>query len=132
MVAASFGPHLGKEPRLPDGGLGDGAVLLVLAHDHKFDIPLLELALRTPEFAYVGAMGSRRTHAQRMQALIERGIPAEQLARVASPLRPSGPSGQKPHPAHDQDSRRLRRRLPAAGAPSPARIGLPARTAGRS
>src|SRR5260370_7207666 len=40
-------------------------VICVLTHDPKFDVPVLEVALRTPA-AYVGAMGSRRTHNDRL------------------------------------------------------------------
>ena len=48
-------------------------VLAVLTHDEKFDIPLLEIALRSPA-AYVGAMGSRATHERRVALLKERGV----------------------------------------------------------
>jgi xanthine dehydrogenase accessory factor len=57
----------------------------VLTHDPKFDVPLLELALRTPA-AYVGAMGSRRTHRQRLALLRERGLGDAELARLHSPI----------------------------------------------
>jgi xanthine dehydrogenase accessory factor len=48
-------------------------VIAVLTHDPKFDVPLLEVALRLPEVAYVGAMGSRRTHDDRLEPLREAG-----------------------------------------------------------
>lgn len=57
----------------------------VLTHDAKFDVPLLELVLSLPA-AYIGAMGSRRTHAQREAALRARGVSAAQLARLHSPI----------------------------------------------
>lgn len=60
-------------------------VICVLTHDPKFDVPLLEVALRTPA-GYVGAMGSRRTHADRLEQLRERGLADEELARLASPI----------------------------------------------
>ncbi len=60
-------------------------VLCVLTHDPKFDIPLLELALRTPA-GYIGAMGSRRTHDDRMALLREAGLSEEELARLHSPI----------------------------------------------
>lgn len=56
-----------------------------LTHDAKFDIALLQRALRLP-VAYVGAMGSRRTHRTRMEALREAGVPETQLARLRSPI----------------------------------------------
>ncbi|MBP2702367.1 XdhC family protein [Microbispora sp. RL4-1S] len=60
-------------------------VICVLTHDPKFDVPLLEVALRTPA-AYVGAMGSRRTHEDRLARLREAGLPEETLARLRSPI----------------------------------------------
>jgi xanthine dehydrogenase accessory factor len=60
-------------------------VICVLTHDPKFDVPLLEIALRTPA-AYVGAMGSRRTHADRLERLREIGLGADELARLHSPI----------------------------------------------
>ena len=70
-----------------DAGRIDGrTVLCVLTHDPKFDVPLLEVALRLPEVGYVGAMGSRRTHDDRMKRLQEAGLTDEELARLASPI----------------------------------------------
>jgi xanthine dehydrogenase accessory factor len=60
-------------------------VICVLTHDPKFDVPLLEVALRTPA-AYIGAMGSRRTHEDRLARLRDEGLTEEELARLASPL----------------------------------------------
>ncbi|NJP22867.1 XshC-Cox1 family protein [Microbispora sp. SCL1-1] len=60
-------------------------VICVLTHDPKFDVPLLEVALRTPA-AYVGAMGSRRTHEDRLARLREAGLTEDELARLRSPI----------------------------------------------
>ncbi|MET9257460.1 XdhC/CoxI family protein [Streptomyces sp. NPDC003717] len=60
-------------------------VLCVLTHDAKFDIPLLRLALRLP-VAYVGAMGSRRTHLDRNERLRADGATELELARLRSPI----------------------------------------------
>ncbi|MEU1932914.1 XdhC/CoxI family protein [Streptomyces coeruleorubidus] len=60
-------------------------VLCVLTHDAKFDIPLLTEALRLP-VAYVGAMGSRRTHEDRNRRLREAGVSDRELARLRSPI----------------------------------------------
>ncbi|GAA3367559.1 XdhC family protein [Streptomyces sannanensis] len=60
-------------------------VICVLTHDPKFDVPLLEEALRRPA-AYIGAMGSRRTHEDRTKRLRAAGLDDEQLARVRSPI----------------------------------------------
>ncbi|MEV7388431.1 XdhC/CoxI family protein [Streptomyces sp. NPDC091215] len=60
-------------------------VLCVLTHDAKFDVPLLRLALRLP-VAYVGAMGSRRTHLDRNERLRDVGVTEWELARLRSPI----------------------------------------------
>ncbi|MEU8862342.1 XdhC/CoxI family protein [Streptomyces umbrinus] len=60
-------------------------VLCVLTHDAKFDVPLLQLALRLP-VAYVGAMGSRRTHLDRNERLREVGVTELELTRLRSPI----------------------------------------------
>jgi xanthine dehydrogenase accessory factor len=60
-------------------------VICVLTHDPKFDVPLLEVALRRPA-AYIGAMGSRRTHEDRLARLREAGVTEEELARLRSPI----------------------------------------------
>ncbi|WP_326745481.1 XdhC family protein [Streptomyces sp. NBC_00121] len=59
--------------------------LCVLTHDAKFDVPLLEAALKLP-VAYVGAMGSRRTHLDRNERLREVGVTELELARLHSPI----------------------------------------------
>jgi xanthine dehydrogenase accessory factor len=70
-----------------DAGRIDGrTVLCVLTHDPKFDVPLLEVALRLPQVGYVGAMGSRRTHEDRMARLKEAGLTDDELARLSSPI----------------------------------------------
>ncbi|MFG1944573.1 XdhC family protein [Nonomuraea sp. NPDC048826] len=60
-------------------------VICVLTHDPKFDVPLLEVALRTSA-GYVGAMGSRRTHEDRLDRLREAGMTEAELARLRSPI----------------------------------------------
>ncbi|MEV5506793.1 XdhC family protein [Streptomyces orinoci] len=74
-------PHRYLEAQRLDGR----TVLCVLTHDVKFDIPLLTYALQLP-VAYVGAMGSRRTHFDRVRLLREAGVSEEQLARLRSPI----------------------------------------------
>jgi len=70
-----------------DAGRVDGrTVLCVLTHDPKFDVPLLKVALRLPEVGYVGAMGSRRTHDDRLVRLKEAGLTEEEIARLSSPI----------------------------------------------
>ncbi|MCQ6551825.1 XdhC family protein [Streptomyces sp. C10-9-1] len=70
---------------LASTGVDGRTVLCVLTHDAKFDVPLLEAALRLP-VAYVGAMGSRRTHEDRNRRLREAGVTELELARLRSPI----------------------------------------------
>ena len=58
----------------------------MLTHDPKFDVPLLEVALRLPEVAYVGAMGSRRTHDDRVARLREAGMTEKEIDGLSSPI----------------------------------------------
>lgn len=74
-------PHRYLESTEVDGR----TVLCVLTHDAKFDVPLLEAALKLP-VAYVGAMGSRRTHEDRNKRLREVGVTELELARLRSPI----------------------------------------------
>jgi xanthine dehydrogenase accessory factor len=60
-------------------------VICVLTHDPKFDVPLLEVALRRPA-AYIGAMGSRLTSDDRLRRLRENGVSEVDLARLHSPI----------------------------------------------
>jgi len=63
----------------------DRTVICVLSHDARFDAELLAQALALP-VAYVGAMGSRTTHDRRVASLIERGVSADSLAGLHSPI----------------------------------------------
>ncbi|MFC8501476.1 XdhC family protein [Pedococcus sp. NPDC057267] len=70
-----------------DAGRVDGrTVVCVLTHDPKFDVPVLEIALRLPQVGFVGAMGSRRTHEDRLERLREAGLSEDELARLSSPI----------------------------------------------
>jgi xanthine dehydrogenase accessory factor len=66
-------------------GLGQRDVVCVLTHDAKFDVPAIVSALAT-DVGYIGAMGSRRTHAARIERLREAGVTDDQLARVMAPI----------------------------------------------
>ncbi|MFF8436189.1 XdhC family protein [Streptomyces bacillaris] len=66
-------------------GVDARTVICVLTHDPKFDVPLLVAALRTPA-AYIGVMGSRRTHDDRLARLREAGVDEAHLSRLASPV----------------------------------------------
>jgi xanthine dehydrogenase accessory factor len=68
------------------GEIDARTVICVLTHDPKFDVPLLEVALRLPEIGYLGAMGSRRTHDDRLARLREAGLTDAELTRLHSPI----------------------------------------------
>ena len=63
----------------------DRTVICVLTHDAKFDVPLLTLALRT-RAGYVGAMGSRSAHVERLTQLRKAGLTERELGRLHSPI----------------------------------------------
>ena len=68
------------------GAIDDRTVICVLTHDPKFDVPVLKLALRLPHVGYVGAMGSRQTHDDRMNRLRAAGLTDAELSRLCSPI----------------------------------------------
>ncbi|HYO40889.1 MAG TPA: XdhC/CoxI family protein [Nocardioidaceae bacterium] len=83
------GPHKYLRDEIAAGRIDSRTVLCVLTHDPKFDVPLLEVALREAPgdgVAYVGAMGSRRTHEDRTARLREAGLTDDELARLSSPV----------------------------------------------
>jgi xanthine dehydrogenase accessory factor len=65
--------------------LGPRDAVCVLTHDPKFDVPAIVSALET-RVGYLGAMGSRKTHAERLARLQEAGVDAEGAARVMAPI----------------------------------------------
>jgi xanthine dehydrogenase accessory factor len=67
------------------GELGPTDAVCVLTHDAKFDIPALVAALAT-SVGYIGAMGSRRTHADRVERLREQGVSDADLERIMAPI----------------------------------------------
>jgi len=79
-------PHRYLAAEVEAGRIDPRTVLCVLTHDPKFDVPLLEVALRMPQVAYVGAMGSRRTHEDRVERLREAGLTDAELDRLSSPI----------------------------------------------
>ncbi|HUC37372.1 MAG TPA: XdhC/CoxI family protein [Acidimicrobiales bacterium] len=65
--------------------LGRRDAICILTHDPKFDVPAVEAALRTG-VGYIGAMGSRRTTADREKRLREKGLNDEEIARIMAPI----------------------------------------------
>lgn len=78
-------PHRYLAAEAEAGRVDGRTVAAVLTHDPKFDVPLLEVALRL-DLAYVGAMGSRRTNDDRMARLRETGLSERELERLSSPI----------------------------------------------
>ena len=70
---------------LAQAPVDDRTAIVVLTHDHKFDIPLLQVALRTPA-VYVGAMGSRTTTDERAERLRAAGLTEQELGRLHAPI----------------------------------------------
>ncbi|MEZ5143641.1 MAG: XdhC/CoxI family protein [Acidimicrobiales bacterium] len=65
--------------------LGPRDAVCVLTHDHKFDVPAIVAGLGT-RVGYLGAMGSRRTHAERLERLRAEGVDDADLARLWAPI----------------------------------------------
>lgn len=65
--------------------LHEASCLVVLSHDMKIDLPALEAGLRS-SCRYLGALGSRKTHAKRVQALLETGFSEQEVHRIHSPI----------------------------------------------
>ena len=82
-------PHRYLTSQVEAEALDGRTVICVLTHDPKFDVPLLQVALRMPAGqrpAFVGAMGSRRTHDDRIARLREVGLTDEELSGLSSPI----------------------------------------------
>jgi xanthine dehydrogenase accessory factor len=82
-------PHHYLRKQIEDDAIDRRTVICVLTHDPKFDVPVLDLALRlegTQRPAYIGAMGSRVTHEDRLERLREAGLGDELLAGLSSPI----------------------------------------------
>jgi xanthine dehydrogenase accessory factor len=68
-----------------EGKLNSNSFVVLLTHDPKLDDPALKIALPSPA-RYVGALGSPKTHARRLERLRAEGMPEEQLARLHAPI----------------------------------------------
>ncbi|MEU4096300.1 XdhC family protein [Streptomyces sp. NPDC026673] len=79
-------PHRYLAAEAAAGRTDARTMVAVLTHDPKFDVPLLDVALRLPSLAFVGAMGSRRTHEDRLERLRRAGLTGAELARLSSPI----------------------------------------------
>jgi xanthine dehydrogenase accessory factor len=82
-------PHHYLQREIEADRIDARTVICVLTHDPKFDVPVLGLALRLDGAnrpAFIGAMGSRKTHDDRLERLREAGLNDEQLNRLSSPI----------------------------------------------
>lgn len=83
-------PDIAVDDRWPDEALQALApdrrtAVCALTHDPKLDDPALMRALRSEAF-HVGALGSKKTHAARVERLGESGLAQEEIARIAAPI----------------------------------------------
>jgi len=79
-------PHRYLSGEVEAGLIDARTVICVLTHDPKFDVPVLEIALRLTQVGFIGAMGSRKTHEERLQRLREAGLTEGELERLSSPI----------------------------------------------
>lgn len=82
-------PHRYLKREVEAGRIDNRTAICVLTHDPKFDVPVLDIALRLEggrRPAYIGAMGSRRTHEDRLARLREVGLTEENFAHFHSPI----------------------------------------------
>jgi xanthine dehydrogenase accessory factor len=82
-------PHHYLQHEIDADRIDGRTAICVLTHDPKFDVPVLEIALRLDGAnrpAFVGAMGSRQTHDDRLERLREAGLTDEHFARLSSPI----------------------------------------------
>jgi xanthine dehydrogenase accessory factor len=77
--------HDWPDEAVQSAGLDARTALVLLTHDPKLDDPALEQALNQEVF-YIGALGSKRTHAARVQRLRDKGFAEDQIARIHGPI----------------------------------------------
>lgn len=77
--------HQWPDEALPELAINQETAVVLLTHDPKIDDPALKIALPSPAF-YIGALGSRKTHTQRLERLRAEGIPQDQLDRIHAPV----------------------------------------------
>ena len=90
FVAGERFPGVTVVTEWPDDALMEAeldarSAVVTLTHDPKLDDPALQVALASPAF-YIGSLGSRRTHARRIERLTDAGISDEALERIHAPV----------------------------------------------
>jgi len=83
-------------PELEVRGAPAGASFLVMTHSHALDQDVCEEVLRRGDFAYLGLIGSATKRAMFQRRLAQRGIPAEEFARITCPIGIPGIHGKEP------------------------------------
>jgi xanthine dehydrogenase accessory factor len=83
--SANEASHLAAPEAFAFDGFDRWTAFVSLFHEHEWEPPLLARALAAPCF-YVGALGSRRTHATRLEVMRARGMSDEVLARIHAPV----------------------------------------------
>jgi len=81
VTISSAWPDEAMEEFRPDSR----TAVVTLTHDPKLDDPALDRALKSDAF-YIGALGSRRTHAARLKRLADLGHTADAMARIKGPV----------------------------------------------
>ncbi len=69
----------------PQVTINENTAVALLTHDPKIDDPALEIVLNSSVF-YVGALGSRKTHAGRVERLRDNGLSPQQIAKIHAPI----------------------------------------------
>ena len=82
---AALAAHLATPVSFGDPGFDDHTAFVSLFHEHEWEPPILDLALRSPCF-YLGALGSQRTHAARVQTLAAQGLAQTHIDRLHAPV----------------------------------------------
>ncbi len=70
---------------LEEMAIDEATYVVVLTHDEKLDNPALKIAVQSPA-RYIGALGSTKTHAKRIEKLKAQGVTEEQLSRIHAPI----------------------------------------------
>lgn len=78
-------PHRYLSEEIRAGKIDGSTVIAVLTHDLKFDVPVLLEAARS-DAGYIGALGSRRTHTLRVEALTQAGADSAEIERIHGPI----------------------------------------------
>lgn len=78
-------PHRYLTEEVQAGRIDGSTVIAVLTHDLKFDVPVLLEAVRS-DAGYIGALGSRRTHSLRVEAMTQAGASSAEIEQIHGPI----------------------------------------------